>query len=86
VSGKTLATGVSNASGSVPRFGEAVIGVPVTASAFRMLGHAFNMIQSSGSGSIKYEMSGKLNTPGFTSTHFQTRGEFNMPAAAEPGD
>jgi hypothetical protein len=32
VQGKTFATGVSDASGSVPRFGEAVIAVPVTVS------------------------------------------------------
>src|SRR5262245_32507330 len=36
VQGKTFATGVSNAQGSVPRFGETLVEVPVTASAFRM--------------------------------------------------
>src|SRR5215510_2350540 len=37
VQGKTFATGVSDAQGSVPRFGEALVEVPVTASAFRMM-------------------------------------------------
>ena len=80
VSGKTMATGVSDTGGSVPRFGEGMISVPVTVSAFRMLGHAVGMVQSSGSGPITYEMKGKLNTSGFNATHFQTRGEFAMPA------
>lgn len=86
VSGKTFATGVSDATGTVPRFGEAIIGVPVTASGFRLLGGALTMIQSSGGGSITYEMKGKFNTPGFNSTHFRTKGEFELPAMAEPGD
>jgi LEA14-like dessication related protein len=85
VQGKTFATGVSDAAGSVPRFGEAVITVPVTVSAFRMLGQAFELMRSggggSGSGKITYEMKGKLNGSGFSSTHFHTQGEFSLPAS-----
>ena len=80
VQGKTFATGVSDAGGTVPRFGEAIITVPVTISAFHMLGQAFDMIRGGGSGKITYEMKGKLNGSGFNSTHFRTQGEFNLPA------
>lgn len=80
VRGKTFATGVSDAGGSVPRFGEAVISVPVTVSAFRMLGHALDMIPSDSSGPITYEMKGKLNASGFNTAHFRTQGEFEWPA------
>src|SRR5262245_38182537 len=45
VQGKTFATGVSDAQGSVPRFGDALISVPVTASAFRMAGQALGMMR-----------------------------------------
>ena len=41
VQGKTFATGVSDESGSVPRFGESVISVPVTTSAMRMVGRGW---------------------------------------------
>ena len=85
VRGKTLATGVSDAAGSVPRFGEALIDVPVTVSAFRMLSHAMGMMQSSVSGPITYEMKGKLSSSGFNATHFHTRGEFELPAMAAAG-
>ncbi len=78
--GKTFATGVSDAGGSVPRFGEAVISVPVSISAFRIVGHAFDMIRSDSTGPITYEMKGKLNAPGFNTTHFRTQGEFELPA------
>jgi LEA14-like dessication related protein len=80
VRGKTFASGVSDASGSVPRFGEAVISVPVTVSAFGMLGQAVDMFQRGASGPITYEMTGKLNSSTFKSTHFQTQGEFSLPA------
>ena len=45
VRGKTFASGVSDAGGNVPRFGEAVISVPVTVSAFSMLGQAVDMFR-----------------------------------------
>jgi LEA14-like dessication related protein len=86
VQGKTFATGVSDASGTVPRFGESVITVPVTASAFRMLGGAFTLFQSGASGKITYEMRGKLNGSGFNSVHFQTQGEFDLAAASAAGN
>jgi LEA14-like dessication related protein len=79
VRGKSFASGVSDASGSVPRFGEAVISVPVAVSAFSMLGQAFDMFRSGVSGPIAYEMSGKLHSSS-SSTHFQTKGEFELPA------
>src|SRR6187455_2389075 len=41
---KTFATGVSSERGTVPRFGETVIGVPVTVSAMRMVGYALRML------------------------------------------
>jgi LEA14-like dessication related protein len=82
VQGKTFATGVSDVGGSVPRFGETVITVPVTVSAFSMLGQVFGLMQGGGSLSkVSYQMKGKLNGSGFNSTHFETKGEFNLPAS-----
>jgi len=85
VQGKTFATGVSDAAGSVPRFGETVITVPVTASAFRMLGEAYTLFRSGGSGKITYEMTGKLNGSGFNSVHFRTQGEFDLAGTSATG-
>src|SRR3954464_7010993 len=48
VQGKTFATGVSDAHGNVPRFGDSLIQVPVTASAFRMARQAFGMMKGGG--------------------------------------
>ncbi len=61
VQGKSFATGVSDAHGSVPRFGDAVISVPVTVSAFRMMGQALGMMRNGAMDKLTYEMKGKLH-------------------------
>jgi LEA14-like dessication related protein len=81
VQGKTFATGVSPEGGSVPRFGEAIISVPVTVSAFRMARQAVDLIRRGGTGKVAYEMKGKLNGSTFNSMRFRTQGEFDLPAA-----
>jgi LEA14-like dessication related protein len=87
VQGKTFATGVSDAHGSVPRFGESLIEVPVTASAFRMARQALGMFKGGGTGlgKIAYEMKGKLNGSGFSAVRFQNTGEFELPIGAGAG-
>jgi hypothetical protein len=79
VQGKTFATGVTDAAGSVPRFGETVITVPVTISAFRMARQAMGLMGGGGFNKIDYEMNGKLNGSGFSTTRFNTRGSFDFP-------
>ena len=86
VQGKTFATGVSDAHGRVPRFGESVIEVPVTASAFRMARQAFGMMKGSGTGKITYELTGKLHGAGLGSVHFQNTGDFDLPTSTEGGN
>ena len=80
VQGKTFATGVTDAAGSVPRFGETVITVPVTISAFRMARQAMGLMGGGGLNKIEYEMNGKLNGVGFSTTRFNTKGSFDFPA------
>jgi LEA14-like dessication related protein len=80
VQGKTLASGVSDSSGTVPGFGEAVIAVPVTISAFRMARQAIGMATGDGARKISYEMKGKLSGSMFATKRFATRGDFELPA------
>jgi len=79
VQGKTFATGVTDAAGSVPRFGETVITVPVTISAFRMARQAMGLMGGGGLNKIEYEMNGKLNGSGFSTRRFNTKGSFDFP-------
>ncbi|MBS1217549.1 MAG: water stress/hypersensitive response protein [Proteobacteria bacterium] len=80
VQGKRFATGVSDAVGSVPRFGEAIVDVPVSISIFRIAHQALGVITSEYRGKLPYEMTGKLAGPAFNSLHFQSNGVFTLPA------
>jgi LEA14-like dessication related protein len=82
---KTFATGVSNEHGSIPRFGESIVSVPVTVSMLRMGLYALSML-SSGTpvDKVKYKMTGDLNGPVFGSTKFQAEGELTLPGATPP--
>lgn len=80
--GKSFASGVSDEAGSVPRFGETVISVPVTIGAFQMVQQAIALIQGDGANKIQYEMKGKLSGSGFGTNRFSSKGEFDMPTGA----
>jgi LEA14-like dessication related protein len=82
VLGKTFATGVSDQAGTIPRFGETVISVPMTASAFRMALQAAGMMSGKPIDKIDYEMKGKLSGSMFSSVRFETSGEFTLPTTA----
>jgi LEA14-like dessication related protein len=85
VQGRTFATGVSDATGTVPRFGEAVIGVPVTVSAMRMARQMFGLLDGEPVDRIRYDMSGKLDGPGFSDVRFRSQGEFKLPDPSAAG-
>jgi LEA14-like dessication related protein len=78
VQGRTFATGVSDESGSVPRFGEAVIQVPLTVSMFRMARQVMGMRDGKPVDQIQYSMSGKLSGSTFGSQRFESTGEFTL--------
>lgn len=83
VRGKSFASGVSNARGTVPRFGEAVLSVPVTVPALAMLRQALGMAQGDRS-PINYAINGKLSGPQWRSLRFSSTGEFKLPEQALP--
>jgi LEA14-like dessication related protein len=80
VQGKRFATGVSDAGGSVPRFGETIVDVPVSISMFRIARQAMGVMTNEYRGKLAYEMTGKLAGPAFNSVDFQSNGEFTLPA------
>lgn len=79
VDGNTFATGVSDTAGTVPRFGEAVVPVPVTISMLRAVRQAMGMAGRPPSDSIRYQMSGKLARRGAGSVRFRSEGELRLP-------
>jgi len=82
VQDKTFATGVSEAGGTVPAFGEAVISVPVTVSMMRMAGQFIGVLDGMPVDKIRYRMSGKLGRKSFRALRFQSQGELVLPVPA----
>lgn len=80
VQGKRFATGVSDAAGSVPRFGETIVAVPVSVSVLRIARQVMDVVNNDYRGKLSYEMTGKLAGPAFNSMHFKSTGEFTLPA------
>jgi len=81
VLGKTFASGVSDQSGVVPGFGEAVVAVPVTVSVLRMVRQVVGMLDGQPVDTIRYEMSGKLSGGLFGTERFESKGEFELPTS-----
>ncbi|QJR15369.1 LEA type 2 family protein [Usitatibacter palustris] len=81
VQGSTFASGVSDARGTIPRFSEAIVSIPLTASTLRLVQSALGMFAGGQAPEkITYRMEGKLNGPMFGSTSFQSQGELKLPA------
>lgn len=81
---RPFASGVSDVRGSVPRFGESLVEVPVTVSVLRMVGQAIGMLDGKPVERITYRMRGKLSGTGLRVASFQTTGELTLPGSPRP--
>ena len=86
VQDSTFATGVSDERGSIPRYGERVVNVPVTVSTLRLAARAVGFfLDGRLTEKISYKLTGKLDGPTFGSTRFNAQGEFALPTLIAPG-
>jgi len=79
VQGNRFASGVSDTAGSIPRFGETLIKVPMSISALRIARQAIDAMNNEYSGKIMYELSGKLYGPSLRGVRFESQGEMLLP-------
>ena len=85
VNGRRLASGVSDQRGSVPRFGESVLSVPVTVSALSAARQALGLSERLGQEKLPYVLRGKLAGGLFGTQRFVEKGTLELPdAAANP--
>lgn len=77
-----LASGVSDQAGQVPRYGEAIIQVPVSISAYALLRQAWAAAGYQGGQGLPYELHGKLAGGLFGSRRFHDSGTLDWP---QPG-
>lgn len=79
VNDQPLASGVSDQSGQVPRFGEALISIPVSISAYSAMRQAWGAAGYTPGAGLPYELSGKLGGSLFGSARFTDRGTLKWP-------
>lgn len=82
INGRNLASGVSDASGTIPRFGETVLSVPMTISAFSAARQALGLAEHIGMDEVPYVLRGKLaGGRTFGTQRFVEKGTLNLEGA-----
>ena len=81
LNGKPFASGVSDQSGTVPRFGETVVSVPLSVPAFTVVRQALALPGAVESGQIPYTLRGKLASGLTGTTRFVDQGTLKLPMA-----
>jgi LEA14-like dessication related protein len=81
VRGTRLASGVSDVRGTVPRFGETVLTVPVTVPVTAMIRQAMGLATGD-RGKLDYELRGRLAGSAFGGVSFTSTGQLTLPTAA----
>jgi hypothetical protein len=79
VNGKLLASGVSDQQGTIGRFSEAVLVVPVSVSAFAALRQAVGLTQTQSLDNLPYTLRGKLAGGVFGTLRFRDSGVLSLP-------
>jgi len=79
LNGNRFATGVSGERGSIPRFGETVLTVPVSVSALSAIRQALGLADTARLDNIPYVVRGKLSGGVFGTTRFADKGTLSLP-------
>lgn len=78
VNGQTLASGVSDDIGTVPRYGQKVFTIPVTISAFNVARQVFGAMNAADPAEVRYELRGKLEGGLFGTRRFEDQGMLRL--------
>ena len=79
LNGRPFATGVSDGAGSVPRFGETLIEIPVSVSAIAVVRQALGVIEGDGKAEVPYALRGWLVGGLFGGMCFSDSGTLKLP-------
>ncbi|MCJ8203668.1 LEA type 2 family protein [Pseudomonas sp. RGM2987] len=82
VNGRPLASGVSDQTGSIPRYSEAIVSIPVSISAFSVLRQTLGLSQTQSLDGLPYVLKGKLAGGLFGTMRFVDRGTLDLRGSA----
>jgi LEA14-like dessication related protein len=80
VQGSGFASGVSDEKGTIGRFGDEVITVPVSVSAGAVLRQALGFASGGAPSKVSYSMRGKIGSSLLGAVRFQSNGQVDLPA------
>lgn len=83
LAGKAVASGVTNTKGTLPRYGETMVEIPVTVSTFNLLRQAWGLTEGKGldkgdGQGVPYELHGQIGTA-LGRIPFDQKGTLNLP-------
>jgi len=87
LNGRRLASGVTDSAGTVPRYGEVIMTIPVTISAFDMARQVFAFVNDENPDQVRYRVRGKLEGGLFGTRRFRDEGTLELdspPRGAAP--
>ncbi len=76
--GMSFASGVSDQRGTIPRFGETVVTVPVTVPATSLIRQVYGLATGDRN-KVDYQLHGRLGSAGLWGTRFDASGEVEIP-------
>lgn len=79
LNGNRFASGVSDMRGTVPRFGETVVRVPVSVSALSAVRQILGLVDGRGATGVPYALRGRLAGGPLGTTRFTDRGRLDLP-------
>jgi len=83
LAGFDFGSGVSDQRGSVPRYGEELITVPVTVPFLAIVRQVFGLASSRPDNKVTYRLSGHLGGTGLGGMSFDSRGELLLPGGPD---
>lgn len=84
LNGHKFGTGVSSEAGTVPRYGETVLTIPIAVGAFSMARQVLGFVNGGDTKAVTYKVSGKLEGGLFGTKRFESKGTVELPNVAEP--
>lgn len=81
LNGKHFASGVSDQPGTIPRYGETVITVPVTVPITAIVRQLLGMRRARATDKVSYHLHGHLGGVGLGGVRFESHGELMLPPA-----
>lgn len=83
LAGKAFGSGVSDQRGTVPRYGETLITVPVTVPFLAIVRQVFGLASGKPTSKVTYRLRGRLGGSGLGGVRFDSRGELMLPGEVE---